>query len=130
MNYLVDTATFMHMIASPKRLSRRAFDLLEDPDNALFLSAVSVWEICVKHAAGKLPLPTSGPPSTFIREQRRLRTIQSLSVTEAAALRVSSLPKIHGDPFDRLLICQAIEHALTIVTPDRGIARYPVEVIW
>ncbi len=130
MNYLVDTATFIRMIALPGQLSRRAFELLQNPDNALYLSAVSVWEICVKHAAGKLALPTSGPPSTFIREQRRLRAVRSLDLTEAAALRVGALPNIHRDPFDRLLICQAIEHALTIVTPDRGIARYPVDVVW
>lgn len=130
MNLLLDTVTFIRMVGGPKLLSPRAVALLQDPDNQVYLSAVTAWEMAVKTAAGRLSLPMSGPLSSFIREQRRERSMRSLPVTEAAALRAEALPKIHGDPFDRLLICQALEHALTIVTPDKQIARYPVSVAW
>ena len=85
---------------------------------------VSIWEVIIKHQQGRLPLP--GPPDTFLPEQRELHSIVSFPVTEEAVIRISQLPGLHKDPFDRLLIAQALTHELVLVTVDQHIADYPV----
>jgi PIN domain nuclease of toxin-antitoxin system len=87
-----------------------------------------VWEITTKHKAGKLPLPE--PPERLIPTERRLRGVDAFAFDEDAALVVSRLPLLHRDPFDRMLISQAIAHGLAIVTPDPQIAQYPVRIVW
>lgn len=99
-----------------------------DPDNEVFLSAVSAWEIALKHALGRLPLPE--PPERFIPEQRRRHGIEALPVDEEAALHVGRLPGLHRDPFDRMLVSQAIVHGLVILGPDPMVSQYPVRVAW
>jgi PIN domain nuclease of toxin-antitoxin system len=101
---------------------------LQDSDNLVFLSAASVWEIAVKHRLGKLPLPQA--PERLVPEQRKRRGIESLAISEAATLRLQQLPDLHKDPFDRILACQAIEHEMTIVTPDALLRAYPVRTLW
>jgi len=125
---LLDTVTFLWATLDDPRLSSRAREALTDPGNDVFLSAVSAWEIAVKHSLGRLPLP--GRPAQFIAAQRSLHGIQSLPLEEGSALYVTHLPDLHGDPFDRILICQAIVHGLALVTPDHQIAQYPVRIIW
>ncbi len=102
--------------------------LFADPDNEIFLSVVSCWEIAVKHAAGRLELPD--PPARFIGEARQRAGIESMPLEEEAVLYMSRLPKLHGDPFDRLMICQSIVHGVAILTPDERIAQYPIHTIW
>ncbi len=92
------------------------------------MSVVSAWEIAVKHAIGRLHLPED--PRLYVPEQRERHGIQSLSLDEASSLQVSSLPDIHDDPFDRMLISQALMHGLTIVSPDEAIKKYPVRILW
>jgi PIN domain nuclease of toxin-antitoxin system len=92
------------------------------------LCAVSAWEILVKYLLGKLSI--SGSPECFIREQREQHDIDTLPLDEVSALHLPVLPKLHRDPFDRMLVCQAIEHNLTILTPDPMITQYPIKVIW
>jgi len=129
MKLLIDTAAFLWIAQGEElRIGAPARAALEDADNEVYLSAASVWEICIKYRLGKLRLPT--PPEQLVPEQRRLRGIESVGVTEAAALRVSQLPDLHRDPFDRILISQAIEHAMTLVTPDAIIRNYPIRTIW
>ena len=99
-----------------------------DPANDVLLSAVSAWEIASKYRAGRLPLPE--PPGQLIPTERRLRGVAALAFDEESALQVLRLPPLHRDPFDRMLISQAIAHGLAIVTPDPSIAQYPVRVIW
>jgi PIN domain nuclease of toxin-antitoxin system len=94
----------------------------------VLLSAVSVWEIASKHKAGRLPLPE--PPDTLIPTERRLRGVDPLAFDEDSALQVLRLPPLHRDPFDRMLVSQAIAHSLAIVTPDPLVTQYPVRVIW
>lgn len=94
----------------------------------MFLSSVSVWEIAVKHDLGRLPL--SDPAEQFVPEQRKLHAIESLLLEEGAALMLAKLPGYHRDPFDRMLVCQANYHAMSLLTPDVQIARYPVRCIW
>jgi PIN domain nuclease of toxin-antitoxin system len=125
---LLDTATFLWVVTGSQRLSRTAHDAIADRENELYLSVASAWEICVKYRIGKLSLPS--PPERLIPQQRRKRDIETLDVCEAATLRLSQLPDLHKDPFDRLLICQAIEHAMTLVTPDPLIGDYPIRTLW
>jgi len=125
---LLDTCTFLWVAAGSPELSARARDLFSDPTNDLFLSSVSSWEIVVKNALGRLPLPTT--PHLFVPEQRRRHRISPLPLEEEAVLQLAKLPDHHRDPFDRMLVCQAIAHGLTILTPDPTINRYPVLTAW
>jgi PIN domain nuclease of toxin-antitoxin system len=125
---LLDTCTFLWAIEGGGELSETARDALADPDNDVVLSAVSAWEIAVKHALGRLPLPE--PPDRYVPAQRSARGIAALPLDEDAALQLVRLPPLHRDPFDRMLVCQALAGALTVVTPDAEIARYPVRILW
>lgn len=125
---LLDTVTFLWILEDAVTLSPLARTALQDTDNLVFLSAASVWEIVVKHRLGKLPLPQA--PETLIPQQRQLRGIESLPISEAATLRLRQLPDVHKDPFDRILACQSIEHDMTIVTPDVLLRAYPVRTLW
>jgi|SRR5579863_6811826 len=127
MRILIDTAPFLWMLEDAN-LTPIARAALEDPDNELFLSAASTWEITIKHALGKLPLPS--PTRQLIPHQRAARGISSLPIDEPATLRLASLPEIHRDPFDRIIVAQAIEHAMTILTPDPLVQVYPVRTLW
>jgi PIN domain nuclease of toxin-antitoxin system len=91
------------------------------------LSVVSVWEASIKYHLGKLPLPE--PPETYLPEQRRLHLISSLLLEESDLKPLGSLPPLHRDPFDRVLICQAIANGLTLVTVDTAIQAYPVSLL-
>ena len=128
MNLLLDTCTFLWSVAGGDEISEPARVALTDPANDVFLSSVSAWEIVVKHALGRLPLPE--PPERFVTSQRIARGIEPLALDEEAALHLSRLPPLHRDPFDRMLVCQALIGAMTIVTPDAAIARYPVRTLW
>lgn len=128
MRLLLDTATFLWMILNAPQLSKRARELATDPAHEVFLSVVSSWEIAVKHSLGRLPLPE--PAGQFLVSQRESHGVQALALDEESALYVTRLPKLHGDPFDRILICQAIVRGLTLLTPDPLIGQYPVRTLW
>ena len=127
MKLLLDTCVFL-WLAGGRSLSTTATDAVRTPSNEVFLSAVSVWEIVTKHRAGRLPLPES--PDRLIPTERRLRGVTALAFDEDSALQSIRLPLLHRDPFDRMLIAQAIALGLAIVTPDPLITQYPVRVIW
>ena len=128
MNVLVDTCTFLWMADDAPDLSEQARLTVIDPDNEVYLSAVSAWEIAIKHALGKLPLPDQ--PGQFVPTQRALLGLTTLPVEEEAVLAVARLPALHRDPFDRLLICQALTHGLVLVSPDPLMQQYPVRTLW
>ena len=128
MKLLLDTCTALWIAADAPELTPEVRRQYEDEANEVFLSVVSVWEICVKHALGKLPLPR--PPEVLIPELRRKGQIESLPLDELATLQLSRLPALHRDPFDRVLVCQAIAAGMTLVTPDEDIRRYPVLTLW
>lgn len=128
MNVLVDTCTFLWMADDAPELSDQARLTVIDPDNEVYLSAVSAWEIAIKHALGKLPLPEQ--PGQFVPAQRALLGLATLPVEEEAVLAVARLPTLHRDPFDRLLICQALTHGLVLVSPDPLMQQYPVRTLW
>lgn len=128
MNLLLDAATFLWWATGSEHLSAAAGAAIGDPTRLSFVSAVSMWEISLKHALGKLPLPED--PAALLPRLRTQHGFEELALGEAAALQLPKLPPIHRDPFDRMLVCQAIEHGLTIVTPDGDIRRYPVRTLW
>ncbi|HET8553132.1 MAG TPA: type II toxin-antitoxin system VapC family toxin [Gammaproteobacteria bacterium] len=128
MRLLLDTCTFLWAVSDPAQLSERGRSLIIDPDNEVFLSVVSAWEIALKQGLGKLEL--SEPAVRYVPRYREALEVAELALDEASALQVSQLPTPHNDPFDRALVCQAIVHGLTILTPDAQIARYPVPVTW
>jgi PIN domain nuclease of toxin-antitoxin system len=128
MKYLLDTHTFIWLIGYPDKLSKTVVQLIENPDNSLYLSAASGWEIAIKCSIGKLVLPER--PESFIPHQMKIIGIEELPVTLAHALGTTKLPEIHKDPFDRLLVSQAIAEKCPIMTSDSLIARYDVQTIW
>jgi PIN domain nuclease of toxin-antitoxin system len=127
MRLLLDTHIFLWYLAGDAGLRAETRDLLRDPVNQVFLSPVSIWEALVKNQLGKLPLPDE--PGLYLCRQRVRHGISSLDLDEASVRQLVSLPRLHRDPFDRLLICQALCHGMTLVTVDELIWAYPVETI-
>jgi PIN domain nuclease of toxin-antitoxin system len=125
---LLDTATFLWAVSDAPEFSQDAREIFVEPGNEIFLSSVSAWEIAVKHALGKLPLPE--PPGRFVPLQRKQHGIDPLPLDEEAALYLSRIPPLHKDPFDRMLVCQAVVHELVILTSDELIQQYPVRTLW
>lgn len=131
MSFLLDTCTFLWLAGDPQRLTPQVAELIADPASDVRASPVSLWEILVKHKAGRsLPLSVPARPERYFVELRIRHGLDSLPVDEEAVGQLVKLPDLHRDPFDRLLICQAIAHSLTILTPDEQIARYPVRTLW
>lgn len=128
MKLLLDTCTFIWLATEPDRVSALAKRLFTDPDNEVFVSAISCWEISLKYAAGKLVLPE--PPAKLVGSYRAIYGISDLSLDEESALYLPRLPRLHADPFDRTLICQSIVHGLAILTPDESIGQYAVRTLW
>jgi PIN domain nuclease of toxin-antitoxin system len=116
------------MQADSKRLSEAARALLQEPENRLFLSAASSWEIAIKYALGKLPLPL--PPTEYVLSRMESSGTTPLPVQHSHALHVANLPHHHADPFDRLLIAQAQLESLEILTADRQFQAYDVSLVW
>jgi PIN domain nuclease of toxin-antitoxin system len=125
---LLDTCTFLWIVAGAKELSPNAARLFADPAHEIWLSAVSVWEISVNHALGKLPLPDA--LDRFVVSHRERHGVSALPLEERAVLHLHKLPPLHRDPFDRMLICQALEHDCILLTPDPLIVQYPVRTLW
>lgn len=128
MNILLDTCTFLWVVSDKKNLSSLAIRLIAEADNVVYLSAVSVWEIAIKHDKGFLELEEI--PRIYIPKYRTMHGITSLPLHEEATFQLHKLPWHHKDPFDRMLISQAIAHQLLILTPDPLIQQYPIQVLW
>lgn len=123
MKLLLDTHAFLWTALLRKRLSAAAIDAIEEPANDVFVSVASVWEIEIKRAKGKLPVPDK------IEEALSESRFLPLPVTLEHVLTVESLPHHHRDPFDRILIAQAQREGMTLVSSDREFRRYPVAVL-
>lgn len=128
MKALLDTHAFLWWIMDDARLSASARKILTGGENEIFLSAASGWEIAIKSALGRLTLP--GGASGFVLEQLSENAILQLPVTLSHALHVAALPRIHRDPFDRLLVAQCKIENFSIITADRHIPKYGVKVVW
>jgi PIN domain nuclease of toxin-antitoxin system len=127
MRILLDTCEFLWLVAGDPKLSPQVVSAVRDPQNEVFLSVVSFWEISLKYSLGKLPLPQ--PPAQFVPSQREKHMIASLTLNEAAVAQLSGLPALHRDPFDRMLVCQAKAHGLTLASSDPIMRKYPVDLL-
>lgn len=128
MKLLLDTVTFLDAVLQPESLSPKAKDLISDPANDRYVSLASSWEIAIKYSLGKLTLPDD--PGRFIPEHREKLAADPLPIDEESILHLPRLPLLHQDPFDRILISQALLHGMVLVTPDTRIAKYPVRIAW
>lgn len=127
MTLILDTHCWLWWIAEPGRLSPTTLSLLKSPDTTVLFSAVSTWEIAIKYSIGKLKLPE--PPESFVPSRLERDSIDSLPIQHAHTLKIATLPHYHRDPFDRLLIAQAIVEGVPIVTADSAFRRYEVELM-
>ncbi len=127
MRILLDTQCWLWMLAEPERLSEKARRLVAAPDNELLLSAASSWELAIKYAIGRLELPSE--PAVLVPKWMAKSRVAPLTIEHEHALRVASLPHHHRDPFDRLLVAQAQVENLPILTADRQLASYDVELL-
>lgn len=125
---LLDTCTFLWWATDDPSVPEAVRVRLRDADEQVFLSAVSVWEICSKFALGKLPLPVM--PSEYVPDRRKRLGIAPLALEETDVVTVAKLPPLHRDPFDRMLVAQAISRGLTLVTPDPAVLAYPCMTWW
>jgi PIN domain nuclease of toxin-antitoxin system len=116
------------MQSEPERLSREVRELLEDVGNDLLFSAASSWEIAIKHALGRLPLPS--PPAQYVPERIESSGVIPLPIHHSHALEITRLPDLHRDPFDRILVAQARLEGVPILTADPQITHYDVEIRW
>ena len=128
MRVLLDTHVFLWWINDDARLSEGAQETFADGDNELLFSAASGWEMAIKAGLGKLTVAgTLGP---FLTTHLAENDIGVLPVSLSHAVGVTELPDLHRDPFDRLLVSQAMVEKLPILSADPEISRYPVEIIW
>jgi PIN domain nuclease of toxin-antitoxin system len=128
MKLLLDTCTFLWLLTDADAIPAETRAHMAAGSTELWLSAASAWEIAIKHAIGRLALPE--PPARLIPAMRARYDIKPLPVHEESALFISKLPILHRDPFDRMIVSQAIVHGLTIITPDPLITQYPAPTLW
>ena len=126
MTYLLDTHIFLWWILENPKLTQNTRDIISDPNNILYLSTASTWEMVIKSGIGKISLPLS--PEKFIRNQLFLNDISVLDIKLEHTLSLANLPMIHKDPFDRILIAQAKWEDLTFITDDAMIQKYSVKM--
>lgn len=128
MKVLLDTHVFLWAISEPERLSPRARQAIEDPRNTRLVSAASAWEILIKVQAKRLKLPSNA--AAFVTRQISQIAAEVLDIRMQHVLRILTLPALHRDPFDRMLIAQSQVERAPLITADPLMARYPVDIIW
>jgi PIN domain nuclease of toxin-antitoxin system len=123
----LDTHVFLWYISADSLLPVPFCNAIRDSGNEVYLSVASVWEAVIKFALGKFPLPEA--PATYLPRQREAHRIATLPVEEPDFPYLAGLPLLHRDPFDRILIAQALRHGMTVATVDGAIRAYPVPVL-
>jgi len=126
--FLLDTGVFLWGLSEEHRLNLRAQEILASSSSELYFSAAGTWEIAIKYALGALPLPKA--PEEFVFRALRSRSIQALNITHEHALRAGELPAHHRDPFDRMIIAQALSESMTLLSTDRMFEKYKVDLIF
>jgi PIN domain nuclease of toxin-antitoxin system len=123
MNYLFDTHTLLWSLFSPKKLSRRVRFTIKNPQNTMYMSAISLWEISLKYSLGKIEFPQDIRPEDIVGKlQTAGGTILFLQPEVAASIH--QLPREHKDPFDRMLVWQAIQSNYTLISKDKEMRKY------
>ena len=125
MRLLLDTHALLWALGAPSKLPARTAAAVREPGNDVFVSAASIWEIAIKAALGKVSADIDEIARTSVEVG-----FEELAVTFAHARRVHSLPPRHRDPFDRMLVAQALEEGLTIVTHDARVVAYGSPTLW
>lgn len=128
MQYLLDTHAFLWMAADPTRLSRKVRKIVLKKSNRLHLSAASGWEIALLHRLNRVELPDE--PQRFIPEAMQRLSVLPIFISFHTAISAAMLPLIHRDPFDRIIIAEAIKEKMTILTKDSKFAKYDVQSLW
>ena len=125
MKFLLDTHVLLWAAAQPDQLSGNAKKLLNDPQNELFFSAASIWEISIKNGLGK---PDFRADPRLLRRGLLDNGYSEISITSEHAVTIELLPPIHKDPFDRILVSQALVEGITLLTNDPIVAKYPAPI--
>jgi PIN domain nuclease of toxin-antitoxin system len=126
--YLLDTVIWLWSIGSVEKINPTCLDILENGREEIYFSAATAWEVSIKARLGKLHLP--GPPAQCIPAFMAKQGLRPLPVSHLHAVKVYDLSLHHQDPFDRLIIAQAITENMTVLTADRAFGKYPVDVLW
>jgi len=127
-NYLLDTMIWLWSVDSVEKLNQECRDILENGREEIYFSAATAWEISIKARLGKLHLP--GPPAQILPAFMAKQGLRPLPVTHLHAVKVYDLPLHHNDPFDRLIIAQAISEEMAVLTADSDFRKYPVRIVW
>ncbi|TGK54368.1 type II toxin-antitoxin system VapC family toxin [Leptospira kanakyensis] len=128
MKYLLDTHTYLWILYEPANLSKKVLRIVENPENELYLSVASIWEIIIKFKIGKLNLQYS--PDKIISESLVAIDCNVLEITMGHTFGLLNLPDLHKDPFDRILVCQSNFEKMAILTKDSLITQYEINSIW
>lgn len=128
MKYLLDTVVWLWSVGPSELIGRAGLDIITNGEEEIYLSVACIWEVSIKARLGKYKLPEE--PAVYIPKRLALQSIRALPITQTHALKVYDLALHHQDPFDRLIIAQAIIEEMTILTADRTFAKYPVDVVW
>lgn len=126
MKILLDTHVLLWVAGDPQQLSAQGRKLLEDPQNQLYFSAASLWEISIKNKLGRTDFKVDLP---VLRRNLLDYGFEEIAINSAHTLAIEALPNIHKDPFDRMLVAQTIVEGITLMTADSTVAEYPVAVI-
>ncbi len=128
MRYLLDTHVFLWMVAAPDRLSQKIREIVSRKNNSLYLSAASGWEIALLRNLGRIELPDE--PQRFIPEAMQQFSVMPIPIGFSTAIAAATLPLIHRDPFDRIIIAEAEKEKIIVMTKDKKFAEYGVQSLW
>jgi PIN domain nuclease of toxin-antitoxin system len=126
--YLLDTMVWLWSVGSSKIIGTAGLEIIARAEEDIYLSAASSWEIAIKARLGKFQLPE--PPARYVPKRLAEQGIRSLPINQDHSLRVYDLPPHHSDPFDRMIIAQAMVEQMTVLTSDPEFEKYPIDVIW
>lgn len=124
MSLLLDTHVFLWFIMGDARIPIAVRAVIADPNNSVYVSVATVWECIIKFSLGKMQL--AGPPDIYLPQQRLLHGFSSLWIDDESMNHLTTLPRLHRDPFDQIIVAQALQHSLHLVTFDRAVRQYPV----
>jgi PIN domain nuclease of toxin-antitoxin system len=128
MKYLLDTMVWLWSVGPSETIGAAGLEIIAEAGEEIYLSAASSWEIAIKTKLGKFQLPE--PPRQYVPNRLAQQGIRPLSITQSHSLRVYDLPPHHSDPFDRIIIAQAIVEEMVILTSDRAFEKYGIDIVW